>query len=174
MQQAAAVPKPARGRGRGRGGGRGRGAYVPDEGECSEECPETPAAKTSKKVLDTEALETPPKKSDKKKPKPKGKAKAKAANTKRSPKKTAGKNTPQSQKKKKKATDKELAGKRVRHSDEEKSFARRARPKWEKACNQWLAIRDAYNEDLFDTFGASRQDKQHIKLVPEPVCHAYQ
>ncbi|CAE7246994.1 unnamed protein product [Symbiodinium microadriaticum] len=48
--------------------------------------------------------------------------------------------------------------KRTRLSDEDKSFARRAKPQTEDAVNQWTAIRDAYNAVLSLRFGAGHQD----------------
>ena len=151
---------------------------MPDEGECPaellEECPETPCAKAAK-PMEMDDMETPPKKSDKK-PKAKGKAKAKAAKAKTSPKKTPKKGP---NNKKNASKKQEPERKRQRHSDEDKSFARRARPKGETACNQWLAIRDAYNKDLFATFGASHQDIQRMLSVTRlhdcdyDVSHVY-
>ena len=42
----------------------------------------------------------------------------------------------------------EPKGKRTRHGDEDKSFARRAKPTTDKAQDQWRAIRDVFNEKI--------------------------
>ena len=49
--------------------------------------------------------------------------------------------------KKAKPAKKEKA-KRTRHSEEDKSFARRAKPSKEDSLHQWQAIRDAFNSEI--------------------------
>ncbi|OLQ01812.1 hypothetical protein AK812_SmicGene15397 [Symbiodinium microadriaticum] len=146
----------------GSGRGRGRG--------------DDPFPKESKRVADEmpEEVETPDKESPPQKKKPKAKAKpgAKAKSSpkpKASPKskqaptsksgdesssaktrpKNAGKPKPDES-----HVDDDCNGndadkkKRKRHSEDEKSFARRAKPKTTKALAHWAAIRDVFNSDI--------------------------
>ena len=46
------------------------------------------------------------------------------------------------------ADKKETKRRRTRHSDEEKSFARRAKPKGEDTCMQWTIIRNTFNSRI--------------------------
>ena len=139
----------SRGRGRGRGrGGRGRGGSSKPQNSVPEMTP-APKSKSKTPAPDNEDMETPPK------TKLKGKQPPKPAMT--WAECDGGDETESNDAK----PLKEAAGttnKRQRHSDEDKSFARRARPKREEALNQWLAIRDAYNKDIHKNFGASKQD----------------
>ena len=59
--------------------------------------------------------------------------------------------------------------KRKRHSEDEKSFARRARPTSEDSLNQWLAIRDAYRAHLEVRFGASHQELVYLSAFVKPI-----
>ena len=129
-----------KGRGRGRGRGRGNGGGNTKAAAEAEDL-KTPSPRAKK---DAEDLETP--------------TKTKAPTSKRkadnSEKKAPKSKTP------KKAKAKDEAKKRKRHSEDQKSFARRARPKTETALGHWLAIRDAYNAMLSARFNASHQDSQ--------------
>ena len=178
------------GRGRGRGGkpkgkgaknsgrggkaaGRGRGGGTKDKKANAKA---KPKAKNGKKLADSESeletpngksknveqqqdgqeeLETPPKTS------PPKKGPAKKSPAKKSPKAGEGKPPKQS----KPSSKDEPAKKRVRYDDENKSFAKRARPPPGDGCNQWLAIRDAYNAHLLSDFGASQQDHCRVQCL---------
>ena len=164
----AVMKKPAARGGRGRGrGGRGRG---PGRGKKSAEDlePVTPGPKPKPKQEPAVAvdLETPPKKTPK--AKAKAKAKGKCSKGKPSPKTSPAKSSPSSAKKTKQSPTPKKGSKgpkkRQRHSDEDKSFARRAKPSSEEGCIRWTAIRDAYNEFLHSHFGASRQDGPPIHV----------
>ena len=162
--------KGGRGRGAGCGRGRGRGRAVlrkPAAG-CSAggtlcKTPATPKPKAkSKKNPSEEELETPPKVS----PATSRKAAVKSSPVKSRAPAPAKENEDPNIKASNVDGDDEQAGaqkrKRTRHSDEDKSFARRAPPKTEDAKNQWLAIRDAYNAALSKSFGAAQQEGHQI------------
>ena len=157
--------KAAGGRGKAAGRGLGKVKSVPQNP------PSTPSpSKKAKMDVDGHDAETPEKTSpakatSKKKPSPKA---SPATKSKARYVKTASTKSP----KQKPGTKKkpEASGKRNRHSDEDKSFARRAKPKTEDACNQWTALRDCYNKKLFQHFGASAQDKK-IKLDSVWLSH---
>ena len=119
--------------------------------EETEEAETTPTPK--KKDVAEEELATPEKvakpklSTSPKTPRPKAKSKAKAKKKPSPPKKKSPK-------------AKAKNAKRVRHSDEDKSFARRARPKTQAAADQWQAIRDIYNAQLFCHYKAGKQDSR--------------
>ena len=174
-----ACKKPGTAGGRGRGGrgrggrggrGRGRGQPLPEHGPHTE-APDTPPPKIIPSMNDApEDLETPPKVSAKK-PAAKAKAKAKQAKQAKQSKQAKPKSSP----KKKKASPKKKGSptkkpqptstqgkckKRVRHGDDDKSFARRAKPQQPSALAHWTVIRDVFNDKLASHFGAasSHQD----------------
>ena len=107
----------AKGRGQGARGGKGRGRGRGKKALA--EAPKTPSPKPKK---GRGAKVTPPKTSPKAAPKSKTK-----------------KDLPDPDQSSNKA-------KRTRHSQDEKSFARRARPTKPDILDQWLAIRDSFNE----------------------------
>ncbi|CAE7295378.1 unnamed protein product [Symbiodinium sp. KB8] len=107
---------------------------LPSKASPSKSSPSKPKAKASPKAKVKASS-----------PKPKSSAKAKASKP-----ETPSKAAP--------AGEGSEVRKRKRHSDDEKSFARRAKPKSEKSLNHWTAIRDVYNAQLFAKYAASHQD----------------
>ncbi|CAE7816444.1 unnamed protein product, partial [Symbiodinium microadriaticum] len=105
-------------------------------------------------------------------PKASPKAKAKASAKKSSDSKTKPKASPKAKNVCKKASgtpepgaaadestgDKSAARKRKWYSEEDRSFARRAKPTTEHALNQWTAIRDIFKSDLSLKYNSAHQD----------------
>ena len=60
--------------------------------------------------------------------------------------------------------------KRTRHSEEEKSFARRARPKGEDACAQWRAIRDTFNDRISSAVAGDVPSKHQDLMQLKQTC----
>ena len=130
----------------GRGRGAGRGRGVGRVSKASEK----------------EPLETPS---------PKPKKNAEGTPSKTSPKASA-------KAKAKRMSDKLPRAKatRTKHSDEDKSFARRAKPSRPDTLNQWLAIRDAFNSSISESMAcpSSHQDTfVHASIFWLQVIIAY-
>ena len=178
-------PKKTKGPGKGRGRGRGRGASCtpspkgkaptkPDSHDI--ETPEkTSPAKPTKPGATEQAKASPKKATPTEKPtvpKASPKAKAKASAKKSYDSKTKPKASPKAKNVCKKASgtpepgaagdgstgDKSAARKRKWYSEEDRSFARRAKPTTDHALNQWTAIRDIFKSDLSLKYNSAHQD----------------
>ncbi|CAE7193246.1 unnamed protein product [Symbiodinium sp. CCMP2592] len=114
-------------------------------------CQDSPSKASPSKASPSKASpsKASPSKASPSKPKPKGKAKAKSG-----PKAKAAPKMPPPDK----ATSDDGAKKRKRHAEEDKSFARRAKPKMTVPLNHWTAIRDVFRAELADTCGSVEQD----------------
>ena len=121
----------------------------PSKAEPSQDSPSkaSPSKASPSKASPSKAL---PSKASPSKPKPKGKAKAKCT-----PKAKASPKMPPPSKA---TSDEGATKKRKRHSEDDKSFARRAKPKRTVPLNHWTAIRDVFRGELADFCSSVEQD----------------
>ena len=115
-----------------------------------------------------------PSKGSPSKPKPKASPKATAKASNRKPKSSAKASKPEKPRKDAPAGEVAEVKKREWLSDEDKSFARRAKPKSMSSLNHWTAIRDVFNSELASKYNAcSHQDSQahmvYMHLFVHPV-----